>query len=81
MKKTVFLAVSQFLDNYDLNIQGMNIRDVVEYVITHDLMHAHDIEIRQSDTGETYANTGQIIYKADDKGVLSYYKDKVDSSD
>ena len=80
MTNTIFLHLSQNFD-YDINPRGKNIRDVVEYFLTHDMTHSRSFEMFQSDTGHMACNWGHIVYKADDKGVLSYYADKVDSSD
>lgn len=80
MKRTIFLIVGQNFD-YDLKLTGMNIRDVIEYVITHDLKHEHGIEIWQSDSGHHAANWGREVYRVDENGVLSIYDHNVDSSD
>ena len=79
MKKKIYLIVGQNID-YDLKLEGMNVRDVVEYVLKHDLKHEYEIVISQSDGGRK-AGWGKMVYEADENGLLSGYDSNVDSSD
>jgi hypothetical protein len=53
--------------------------EVIDYVLTHDLVHEHSVEIAQSSTGHYSAGWGRLVYKLVD-GVFKYYDSNVDSS-
>ena len=78
MKTDIFLVAGQNII-YNFNPVGMTPGEVIDYVLTHDLVHEYKIEIAQSDTGKYSAGWGRIVYKLVD-GVFKYYDSNVDSS-
>ena len=78
MKTTIFLVAGQNII-YNFNPAGMTPGEVIDYVLTNDLVHEHGIQIVQSDTGKWGAGWGRIVYKLVD-GVFEYYESNVDSS-